>query len=79
VNESASHILDIVLPATSPQVPLRVVVSLQVSVNSLSDGEAANIEFAVFVKQRLFAVFLNNVTALFTVNVRVRNNAPNLR
>jgi N-glycosylase/DNA lyase len=79
VDKSVRHVFYVVVAAGGSQVALSVVVALQVSINSLSDGEQTNIEFAVFIQKRFLTVLLNNVTAFLSVNVRVRYNTLNLR
>ena len=44
-----------------------VPVSLQVTINCDRHHESPNVEFSVFVQERLFYVLLNNITALLSV------------
>ena len=71
MDQSVCHILDVVLPARSPQVPVRVIVTLEVPINCLGHSIASNVKFASLVEQGLLAVLLDDVTTLLSIDMGV--------
>ena len=69
MNHAVRRILEIILATARPQVAILVPVALQVSIICRHQREASNIELAIFVKQGLLDVFLDDVTAFVTVDL----------
>lgn len=69
MNHAVRRIFEIILATTRPQVAILVPVALQVSIIRRRQGEASNIELAIFVQQGLLDVFLDDVTAFVTVDL----------
>ena len=69
MNHAVRGVLEVVLPATCPQVSVGVPVSLQVAIHSCGHSIASNVELSILVKKRLLNVFLDDITASMTVNL----------
>ena len=54
------HVLEVVLPARSAQVPIIIIERFLVTVNWSDHGKTSNIEFPVFVEGRILNIFLDN-------------------
>ena len=54
------HVLEVVLPARSAQVPIIIIERFLVTVDWSNHGKTSNIEFPVFVEGRILNIFLDN-------------------
>ena len=72
------HIFNVVFSASSPQVPLTIEIALQVAIHCGGQRITPNVEFPVFVEQRLLTVLLDNVRSFFAVDVCITNDLLNL-
>ena len=63
----------VVFTATGSQIPVRVPVGLQVSVNGGAEGVATDVKLAILVQERLLDVFLNNVTTPMSIDLLCLN------
>ena len=54
------HVLEVVLPARSAQVPIIIIERFLVTVNWSDHGKTSNIEFPVFVEGSILNIFLDN-------------------
>ena len=69
MNHAVRRVFQVVLPAASPQISVRVPVRLQVAVDGRAEGVAPDIELPVLVQERLLNVFLNDVAASVAVHL----------
>ena len=69
MNHAVRRVFQVVLPAASPQIPVRVPVRLQVAVDGRAEGVAPDVELPVLVQERLLNVFLNDVAASVAVHL----------
>ena len=66
--QSILDILDVVFAACRTQVPILIEVSLDVAIHCCCQSEKSDIKFAIFVKQGLLTVFLNDIAAFLAVD-----------
>jgi hypothetical protein len=78
VNQPVLDILDVVLSARGPKVSVLVKVSAQVAVDCCGQRVESNIEFALLIQQGPFAILLDDVRPLFSVDNRVLDDLLNL-
>ena len=78
MDQSVLDILYVVLSTAGAKVSVLIEIALKIPVYCLSDGVAPNVELSVFVEKRSFAILLNNVRPLFTVNVRIADYLSDL-
>lgn len=71
MDQATVQVFSVVLAAAGAQVPLVVVVALQVPVHSLSYCEHADVKLPILVKKGPFAIFLNDIATFFAVNMSV--------
>jgi hypothetical protein len=78
MDQSVLDILYVVLSTAGAKVSVLIEIALKIPVYCLSDGVAPNVELSVFVEKRSFAILLNNVRPLLTVNVRIADYLSDL-
>ena len=69
MDHAIGGIFEVVFTAGCAQVPICVPVALEVSIDSCCQSIGPNVKLSVFIKQRPFDVFLNNVGPLVAVDL----------
>lgn len=78
MNQAILDVLDVILSAGGPQVPVLIEVPLQVAIHSRCQCEQSDVKLALFVQQGLLAILLDDVRTFLAVDHVVLKDLPYL-